>query len=855
MSSNRNVIQELPAEVRAHMQRAAAALNQGAVMAEDAQVQEAFRAFLVNFGALEKKPEVLNTKSDALKTKPDALNTKPEAREQESEKPRRGPLTRHSKLNAASSKLGKPKVTTTTSAVHTLAPPASVPRGRRPSRQPSPAAVPRGRRPSRQPSPAAVPRGRRPSRQSSPANSSRAPSWSPSQPQPPDPPALPAAYANNAEYGRMAQDIAKEAAKVVTSASTNFAKLQDLRTALGAQFPDAKFSDLISLRAQRLLEAAERTPVARRPGPDKSRKNRQRCCDSWGITHTELDDYFPRENCGQTFMQKLAVFAKKNCRSFTDAKNFLGAAQQERLTGHILGTSKTRQWQPQDVDMAAKKAGTLPHIDKEEYGLNGGGNVERQDDEEKDEEEVEKNDEHVKDNEDADNINDNEGGCTPARLREGTITSMSPEHGRDAPSPLPEFEYMEDLAGFASPDSSVAGDGVPSPGGYRLRFSPQISPKKRVRSPSPDIFTTKVSMGRRRSKLKARLDSTSNGVAPKPFLDLVAQHDTDAAGVNDDQDGVINPGPLDCLKDGSRLNDVAMAQALALLTCHDRSIMVVDSLLPNDAPSLGESATVVHSFFHGKHWTLLLVDRPRKHVAFFDSLPTSSPELRDAIEAHVFNKLLHDERRDEWGLSACLAPRQSNAIDCGVHVLAILAYNVTGIPLPITLNPPVWRAVLSLLLLGYLVEEPPFHALLPLTSTKRTCRDAAADRATLVKDLASVVSVRQDAQNLHRVVTSLVDKAATGSGALQEEIEDNAKVIEAYKTILGLQQTTPGSDDCSQALDKQYRDRRSRGWRCDARLCAMKKLEKNGPGAVQYCEDVVAKAIAQERSLRQQLPN
>ena len=169
-------------------------------------------------------------------------------------------------------------------------------------------------------------------------------------------------------------------------------------------------------------------------------------------------------------------------------------------------------------------------------------------------------------------------------------------------------------------------------------------------------------------------------------------------------------GAMGCLKPDEWLSTTAIQ--LILDCCHidgarifDPSFLSVDSGKHFSRDPCEDRIWIMPLLLR-KHWTLITIDITANSVEFWNSLPVPEyeAEAREAVQG--LERALNDETCNhssrntnlKWSFATRSCPVQTNNSDCGVYASVIAIYKLLGLILPDSIDPCLWRLVLSYLI-------------------------------------------------------------------------------------------------------------------------------------------------------------
>ncbi|KAK8152074.1 hypothetical protein IWX90DRAFT_86316 [Phyllosticta citrichinensis] len=643
--------------------------------------------------------------------------------------------------------------------------------------------------------------------------------------------------------------------------ATAVAELAPLRRQFDATAPhsdDASFDSLLPAHVSRFIKGIPDTTSSSPPPPSptphqvgmaaaQKERFRDRIARAWSITRDEVDSKFP-PNCGQGFLQNLATFSERHS-SYEQVFPILEAAKEQRINRgkdtsqrdgiqfpFSNGTSKTKLWQPVDVEAADyliqqngkpqpqhHKPTPLPD-DKPPAPMSTKPHKRRQPSTER-----------------ADTL---PGG----KRRRVSSSFPSPEHARRAPDAalpddaLPEDEiqnesslripgYKSESAGSEAPDLESSDEESPlvqKPGSET--FAKVSEPKDTPPSPGESDGVDALSYQPRVKDPKP--DQQACG-----FLEidpLLESYTFSASGVAQGESD--QPQQLyDCLNPGRMLNDHVVNKATSLLTCPDGSIETLDSVVTSGTPKVFSKSTrlVYAPFFHGSHWMLLQLDLKAQGVSFFNS--TSTTALANAAQSHVFSSILSPRECSAWVFVERSSLQQDNTVDCGIFLLIYLAYSMVGLCLPTQdIDVTLWRVTMSLLLRGKL---PSF------TQDDKQVQHNGISIADTENKKHNVRTTLHTAYDLANIFKVLYEKCAPGVRPLEAAIQKLQVEVEAREQTL---QSVKSWPTCALEIEKMISDSiqglRSELRKAKARRDNLQQVVDNGARIRRYMDKVVQKS-------------
>ncbi|KAL0929310.1 Ulp1 protease family protein [Colletotrichum truncatum] len=149
---------------------------------------------------------------------------------------------------------------------------------------------------------------------------------------------------------------------------------------------------------------------------------------------------------------------------------------------------------------------------------------------------------------------------------------------------------------------------------------------------------------------------------------------------------------------------------MILESCGEHYWLLVDSLVTSKkVPSLDKSTflglsqpnttAVLPLFLGGNHWTLVILRRHASYVEadFYDSLQNDAHTREAQTQLDGFCRAyLPNLSRPAGYMASMPCAQQSNANDCGVHVIAFLAYLVVQRTAP-AINSSLWRTLITIM--------------------------------------------------------------------------------------------------------------------------------------------------------------
>ncbi|KAK8151197.1 hypothetical protein BC567DRAFT_268353 [Phyllosticta citribraziliensis] len=660
---------------------------------------------------------------------------------------------------------------------------------------------------------------------------------------------------------------AKLDSTIHTLESTAVAELAPLRRHFDATAPhsdDESFDSLLPAHVSQFVKVAMAVT--------QKERFRDRIARAWSISRKDVDSKFPSD-CSQGFLQSLATFSERPSNySYDQVFPFLDAAKEQRIShgkdaperdgikfDFRNGTSKTKLWQPVDIDAAI-------------YLIEQNGNPQPvSGDESPAPTSIKPN---KPDRERADAVPEGK------RRRVSLFSARSPEYARGAPDvalpddPSPDDEiqpksppqipgYKNESAGLEAPDSE------PSDKETHAKFSDSGKGRKkrrRLQSVSQVIAQPQAKLNAQPrgvgKPLAAVAGSPAAPESTKPKDTLLSPSESDGFDKDPTPDqqayGYLEPNPdletftflasgvaqgdsdqpqqlYDCLNPGCMLNDHVVNKATSLLTCHDGSIEMLDSVVTSATPKVFSKSTrlVYAPFFRDAHWMLLQLNLEAQGVSFFNS--TSTTALAKAARLHVFRSILSPGQCSDWVFVERSSLQQDNTVDCGIFLLISLAYSMLGLCLPMQdMDITLWRVTMSLLLRGKLPsfardDKQVQHNGISIADTDNKKRNA---RTTLLTayDLANIFKV------LNEKCAPEVGPLEANIKKLQEEVEARERTLQSVKlwpTCDPL--VTKSISDSVQKVQSQLR-------KAKARRDNLQQVVDNGARIRRYMDKVAQKS-------------
>lgn len=235
--------------------------------------------------------------------------------------------------------------------------------------------------------------------------------------------------------------------------------------------------------------------------------------------------------------------------------------------------------------------------------------------------------------------------------------------------------------------------------------------------------------------------STAAEATPTP---AIASHAVDIntrpAGTHDSWGAFLGAREKDILSSPSRwLNDAIINSVLQMVVCHLGDVQVFNNayLTAKDLPPQGKNlhalraplqarrrhlaAVLVPINIRNSHWACLHVRIAEKKARLLDSMRSETgSDLAASMARTLVNVYLPapphsstststpEDRwsQDGWSFERVDCPQQGNGTDCGVYALAFSIMLALGIPIPDTINAPLWRQLFLSMVLGTAMPQP-----------------------------------------------------------------------------------------------------------------------------------------------------